>query len=44
MNRTSSLDCKLKHMMKSGAPPDKVGVLHPVLPIEFHSFTSKIDF
>ena len=25
---TSFLDCKHKHMMKSGAPPDKVGVLY----------------
>ena len=24
---TSFLDCKRKHMMKSGAPPDKFGVL-----------------
>ena len=28
---TSLLDCKHKHMMKSGAPPDKVGVLHCLL-------------
>ena len=44
MNRTSFLDCKHKHMMKRGAPPDKVGVLHRLLPIEFHSLNSKIDF
>ena len=25
---TSILDCKHKHMMKSGAPPDKFGVLY----------------
>ena len=31
-------------MMKSGAPPDKVGVLSRLLPIEFHGFTSRIDF
>ena len=31
-------------MMKSGAPPDKVRVLHCLLPIEFHGFTSRIDF
>ena len=37
-------DCKHKHMMKSGAPPDKVRVLHRLLPIEFHGFTSRIDF
>ena len=40
---TSFLDCKHKHMMKR-APPDKVGVLYRLLPIEFHGFTSKIDF
>ena len=28
MNKTSFLDCKHKHMMKSGAPPDKFGVLY----------------
>ena len=39
---TSFLDCK--HMMKHGTPPDKVGVLHRLLPIEFHGFTSRIDF
>ena len=41
---TSLLDCKHKHMMKGGAPPDKVGVLYRLLPIEFHGFTSRIDF
>ena len=30
--------------MKSGAPPYKVGVLHLVLHIEFHGFTSRTDF
>ena len=39
---TSFLDCKQKHMIKSGAPPDKVGVLYRLLPIEFHGFTSSI--
>ena len=38
---TSFLDCKYKHMIKSGAPLDKVGAL---LPIEFPGFTSRIDF
>ena len=38
---TSFLDCKHKHMMKGGAPPDKFGVLR--LPIEFHGFTSRIN-
>ena len=40
----SFLDCKHKHMMKSGVPPDKVRVLYRLLPIEFKSFTSRIDF
>ena len=30
-------------MMKSGAPPDKFGVLYRLLPIEFHGFTSRIN-
>ena len=29
--------------MKSGAPPDKFGVLQLMLPIEFHGFTSRIN-
>ena len=41
---TYFLDCKHKHMIKSGAPPDKFGVLLHLLPIEFHSFTNTIDF
>ena len=41
---TSVLDCKHKHMMKSGAPPDKVRALYCMLPLEFHGFTSRIDF
>ena len=41
---TFFLDCKHKHMMKSGAPPDKFRVLHRLLSIEFHHFTSRIDF
>ena len=46
MNRTQSsfLDCKYKHMMKSGAPPYKVRVLHRLLPIAFHGLTSRTDF
>ena len=40
---TSFLDCKHKHMMKSGAPPDNVRVLYCLLPIEFHGFTSRIN-
>ena len=41
---TSFLDCKHKHMVKSGAPPDTVGVLHRLLPIEFLGFTNRVDF
>ena len=41
---TSFLDCKHKHMMKSGAPPDKFGVLPHLVPTEFHGFKSIIDF
>ena len=41
---TSLLDPKHKHMMKSGAPPDKFGVLSRLFPIDVHSFTSRIDF
>ena len=33
------LDCKHKHMMKRGAPPDKV----VWLPIDFQGFTSRIN-
>ena len=31
-------------MMKSGAPPNKVGVLHHLLPVEFHGSTGRIDY
>ena len=41
---TSFLECKHKHMMKNGAPLDNVGVLYRLLSIEFHGFTSRIDF
>ena len=40
---TSSLDCKHKHMLKNGAPPDKSGVLYRLLHLEFHGFNSWID-
>ena len=41
---TSFLDCKHKHMMKCGAPPDKFGVLYRIcLSIEFHGFTSRMN-
>ena len=41
---TSFLECKHRHMMKSGAPLDEVGDMYHMLPIEFHGFTSRIDF
>ena len=41
---TSFLDCKNKHMMKSGAKPDKVRVVCCMLPVEFHGLTSSSDF
>ena len=44
MNRTSFLDCKHKHMVKSRTPSEKVRVLHRMLPKEFHGFSSRIDF
>ena len=28
--------------MKSGAPPDRAGVLHRLLPSEYHGFTEKL--
>ena len=34
---TSFLECKHKHMMKDGAPPDKDGVL-------YHVFTCRIPW
>ena len=40
---TSFLDCKNKHMIKSGAPPDKFIVLYRMVPIEFHGFTCRIN-
>ena len=39
---TSFLDCKHKYMMNSGAPPDKVGVLCCLLPIEFHGLQAEL--
>ena len=38
---TSFLDCKHKHMMKSGAPPSESCTVW--LPIEFHGFTSRFN-
>ena len=41
MNRTHLfLTVNTKHMMKSGAPPDKFGAHVLCLPMEFHGFTS----
>ena len=39
---TSVLDFKHNHMMKRGAPPDRV--LYCLLNVEFHGFTSRTDF
>ena len=41
---TSFLNCKYEHMIKSGAPHDKVGVQHCLLPTEFYGFTIRMDF
>ena len=41
---TAFLDCKHKHMMKSGAPLDNVRVLRRLLPIKFQDFISRFDF
>ena len=38
---TCFLECKHKHMMKSGAPPDKLEVLHRLSSIEFPGFTKQ---
>ena len=40
---TSFLDCKHKHLMKSGAPLTNSESCTLRLPIEFHGFTSKIN-
>ena len=39
---TSSPDCKHKHMLENGAPPDKFGALYRLLHIEIHGFNSRI--
>ena len=39
---TFFIDCKHKHMMKSGAPPDKVRVLPRLLHIEFLVSTAEL--
>ena len=40
---TSFLDCKHKHMMKSGAPPYKVGVLYPMVTYRIPWFHNRIN-
>ena len=40
---TSFFDCKHKHMMKSGAPPDKFGVLYRIYTYRIHGFTIRIN-
>ena len=44
MNRTHLFLSVNKHMMKSGAPPDKLGVLHRLLPIEFRIPQAELIF
>ena len=44
MKRTHLFLTVKKKQMKSEASPDKSRVLHRRLPIEFHGFTSRIDF
>ena len=41
---TSFLDCKHKHMMKSGAPPDKFGVLYRIVTFRIPWFHKQISF
>ena len=38
---TSILDCKHKHMMKRGAPPDKFGVLYRIVTYRISWFHKK---
>ena len=44
MRDTSNTDCKYKHMLENGAPPDKFGVLNRLLHIEFHGLTARSMF
>ena len=37
------VDCKQKHMLENGAPPDPFGALYHLLHIEFHGFNRRID-
>ena len=38
------LVCKHKYMFKNGAPPDNVGVLFPLLPVECFGVNNRRDF
>ena len=38
---TSFVDCKHKHMMKSGAPPDQFGVLYRMVTYKIPWFQKK---
>ena len=40
---TSFLDCKHKHMMKCGPPPENLESCTVCLPIESHGFKSRIN-
>ena len=40
---TSFLDCKYKHMMKSGAPPDKFEVLYSMVTYRIPWFHKQIN-
>ena len=40
---TFSPDCKHKHVLEDGAPPDKFGVLYRLLHTEFNGCNSRID-
>ena len=44
MNRTDLFWTVKKAHDEKEAPPDKVGALYHLLPIEFHDFTGRIDF
>ena len=43
MNRTHLFLTKHKHMVKSGAPPDKFGVLYSMFTYRIPWFQSRID-
>ena len=41
--KTSTSNCKHKHMLENGAPPDKFGVLYYLLHRVVHGFNSRIN-